>query len=205
MSNPTNLVLASGSPRRRELLLAAGYHFQVVVPDDSVENSVPSDLCPEAFVVEACFRKARTVAQNSSESLIVAADTVAQVDGLILGKPTDRAHAKQILGLLSGKIHKVLTGVTVWNCSNGKYWTHVEATTLFMIQRSENDLESYLDTQQWVGKAGAFGYQDGLDWVKIIDGLESNVVGLPIELLPGLFKKVTGSDLLGNTPESDHL
>ena len=194
MLNPTNLVLASGSPRRRELLTEAGYQFTVIVPDEAVESSVPSDLCPEAFVAEACFRKAKAVARNLKDALVIAADTVAEVNAMILGKPTDREHAKKILELLSGTVHKVLTGVTVWNCRNGKYWTHVEATTLFMIHRPKSELEEYLDSEQWVGKAGAFGYQDGLDWVKIIEGLESNVVGLPIELLPKLIERVTDSD-----------
>lgn len=169
----------------------AGYRCTVVVPDETVENSVPKDLCPEAFVAEASFRKAKSVAQLLGKELVIAADTVAEVDAMILGKPTDREHAKQILRTLSGTSHKVLTGVTVWNCLGGDYWTHVEATTLHMTERSEDDLDAYLDSGQWVGKAGAFGYQDGLEWVRIIDGLESNVVGLPIELLPRLIEKVT--------------
>ena len=194
MSNSCNLILASGSPRRKELLSAAGVQFDVIVPDESVELSVPSDLCPEAFVAEASFRKSKAIADSVKKKLVVAADTVAEVNSEILGKPGDREHARQILSLLSGKRHKVLTGITVWNCETGDYWTHVETTTLHMDRRPENEIEDYLDSEQWIGKAGAFGYQDGLDWVRIIDGLESNVVGLPIELLSGSFRKVNAAD-----------
>ena len=185
-----SLVLASGSPRRKELLTAAGFEFKVMVPDDSIEKSVPSSLTPVDFVYEASFQKAKAIASSLNKELVIAADTIAEHDNRILGKPDDREHASQILRQLSGTIHRVLTGVTVWNCQIGRHATHVETTELEMLELSERTLQEYLDSNDWVGKAGAFGYQDRIPWVKILNGLESNVVGLPVEQLPELFSKI---------------
>ena len=191
VSQNYNLVLASGSPRRRQLLTDAGYKFKVIVPDESVEKSVSHRLQPEPFVAEASLRKAQAIAVGLNEAIVIGADTVAECDGQILGKPKDREHAQIILSKLSGTIHRVLTGVTVCNCNTSQSVTHVETTTLEMTELSTHDLRIYLDSENWMGKAGAFGYQDGISWVKILRGLESNVVGLPVERIPGMIQKVT--------------
>ncbi len=187
------LVLASASPRRKELLQTAGYDFRVIVADDSAETSVPLDLPPNEYVSQAALRKAENVvAKMESDAVVVSADTIAVLNEQIIGKPVDRNHAHEILMKLSGTIHLVLTGVTVWDMSSGKHLTHVESTELSMMKLSDDQLKEYLDSNQWEGKAGAFGYQDGLDWVRIERGLESNVVGLPIERLPDLIEQVIG-------------
>ena len=114
---------------------------------------------------------------------MLAADTVAVCDAEILGKPVDREHAQRMLRLMSGRTHQVLTGVCLWHRPSDKYLSNIEATVLQMDPLSEAQLDEILDSDAWVGKAGAFGYQDGLDWLHIQSGLESNVVGLPIERL----------------------
>lgn len=186
-SHPVQLILASQSPRRRQLLAQAGFEFIVDAPDDDVERHIQLNggtLSPEQLVLASSSAKAAAIAVRHTEGIVLAADTVAECDGEILGKPTDRTDAKRMLTLMSGKRHCVLTGVCLHNCQTGQRWQHVEKTVLEMSQFPASDLEEYLDSGQWRGKAGAFGYQDGLEWVRIVSGLESNVVGLPVERLP---------------------
>ena len=130
------------------------------------------------------YRKAADVARRLDRALIIAADTVAECNGLILGKPTDRSHAAEMLRQLAGREHRVLTDLCVWRAPDGSNDVRVAVTRLTMEQLSAATLEEYLDSDAWQGKAGAFGYQDRLGWVHIIEGSESNVVGLPMELVP---------------------
>jgi septum formation protein len=92
-----------------------------------------------------------------------------------------------MLQLLSGREHEVLTAVVLVDCGSGRELAHLECTRLLMDKLTDADLQRYLDTGLWQGKAGAFGYQDGWDWLHVVQGSESNVVGLPIERLPELF------------------
>jgi len=177
------LILASGSPRRKALLAEAGYRFETVVPDDAVECGMCSSEGPAALVASLAYRKAADVAQRVEQGWIVAADTVAECGGQILGKPTDRDHAEQMLRHLSGREHRVLTGLCVWPVPLGQADIRVDSTSLVMDRLTEEQLHNYLDSHDWEGKAGAFGYQDGLDWITILKGSQSNVVGLPMELL----------------------
>jgi septum formation protein len=178
------LILASQSPRRKQLLTEAGYTFTVDAPDDSVERGICSSCSPEELVIESAFLKAAAIATRHESGLVLAADTVAVCGSETLGKPTDRDHAEKILRMMSGKQHRVLTGVCLRLAGTDRIKTWLESTTLVMSQWKEEELQTYLDSDGWVGKAGAFGYQDGLDWVRIVEGLESTVVGLPIEKLP---------------------
>lgn len=182
------LILASQSPRRKLLLENHGLTFEVQAPDDSIEKAVTDrGLCsrcsPEELVLESAFVKARAIAETVSDGLILAADTVAECQGEILGKPIDRDHAERMLRLMSGKQHRVLTGVCLWHQPSNQHLAKLEQTSLRMDELSEQQLKDMLDSDGWVGKAGAFGYQDGLAWLHIESGLESNVVGLPVERL----------------------
>lgn len=178
-----DLILASQSPRRKSLLEEAGYSFVVDPPADSVERGLCSNCSPEELVVESAFLKAAAIANRHAEGLVLAADTVAVCGSETLGKPRDREHAEVMLRLMAGKEHRVLTGVCLRFAATAHFRTWLDQTTLVMSPIDEEMLESYLDSDAWVGKAGAFGYQDGLDWVRVNDGLESTVVGLPIEKL----------------------
>lgn len=183
------LILASGSPRRRELLAAAGYAFEVVAPDESVECGVCSQNGPAGLVADLAFRKASAVRELVRERggedgrVMVAADTVAELDGFVLGKPRDEEHARGMLQQLRGRAHRVLTGVCVWPPDWAEPRIEVAVTKLVMDPLSDEAIEDYLATGEWRGKAGSFGYQDRLGWVHIEEGSESNVVGLPMELL----------------------
>lgn len=213
------IILASNSPRRRELLREAGYHFVVMPPDEDVECGVCSSSGPAGLVVELAYRKAVAVGKQlldsplpdvpDSKSFILAADTVAECDGFILGKPRDEDDARAMLTKLSGREHRVLTGVClialpfegemaersdqVGTIDPHSPLLRVAVTKLRMDLLTDQQLTTYLARGQWEGKAGAFGYQDGLDWVHIIEGSESNVVGLPMELLAEMLREIAAS------------
>jgi septum formation protein len=207
---PHPLILASNSPRRRELLAEAGYDFEVVAPDPDREGGPQTGETAEQLVLRLAREKAGHIAElwahrhgivdskspttKPPQALILGADTVAECDGEILGKPADRAHARAILKSLRGKIHRVLTGVCLWPVPSGKPRTALDMTSLTMETLSDSQIEDYLDSGLWRGKAGAFGYQDGIDWVRIIQGSPSNVVGLPLELLEKMLRELRSSE-----------
>jgi len=200
--HPSNyrLVLASQSPRRAQLLQQAGYQFTVLCPPSEVEEQAVKDLPAAELVVELARAKGAYVAQLLAqqaqiadergeqpeipeEIVVLAADTVAQCQGVILGKPIDRADAERMLRLMRGREHRVLTAVSLWSVPHLTHIDRMECSSLLMDSITEAALTSYLDSGDWEGKAGAFGYQDGLDWVHIVQGLASTVVGLPVEHL----------------------
>ena len=180
---PSRLILASRSPRRRELLTAAGYQFAVVPPAESAECGLCSGENPAQLVARLAHQKAADVARRVDNAVILGCDTVAECNGQILGKPEDEAHARQMLEALRGREHRVFSGLCVWPVPNGEPLSRVATTTLRMDLLSDEQLDDYLASGQWEGKAGAFGYQDRLGWVHVLEGSESNVVGLPMELL----------------------
>lgn len=186
------LVLASCSPRRRELLTAAGYQFDVIRPSETAESGVCCGETPTLLVARLACQKAADVAARISEGLVLGCDTVAECDGQILGKPADREHARSMLGTLSGREHRVLSGLCVWRVPDGGPAVRVAVTTLRMDPLSSQQLDDYLASGRWEGKAGAFGYQDGIDWVHVLEGSESNVVGLPMELLGEMLQPYCG-------------
>ena len=185
------LILASSSPRRRQLLTEAGYEYTVVPPSEAAETgpAASSSESPAELVARLAKQKAGDVAHRVRRGLVIGCDTVAECQGQILGKPKDRDHAKQMLSLLRGQQHRVFSGLCLWRMPDDRHRVEVEITTLIMDVISDADLTAYLDTNQWQGKAGAFGYQDGLDWVHIVEGSESNVVGLPMELLRQMLER----------------
>ena len=205
---PTNerLILASGSPRRAQLLTAAGYEYSVQVPSDAAECGICSRETAPELVARYAFRKAIDVGQDLDHGLVLAADTVASCQGQIIGKPRDQDHAAAILRTLSGRKHDVYTGVCLLSISEEKCAVDVVRTELEMQALSEVMLNEYLDSERWIGKAGAFGYQDGNDWLQVIGGgSESNVVGLPMERLSQMLTQfhdmaVRYSDQLGESP-----
>ena len=146
----TSLILASQSPRRRQLLTDAGYDFKVVAPSDAVERGICSSCSPEDTVLEGAFLKARAIAKGISEGLVLAADTVAECRGEVLGKPVDREHAERMLRLMSGKTHRVLTGVCLWDRPSNRRVCFLEQTVLKMDELSNQQLDEILDSDSWV-------------------------------------------------------
>jgi septum formation protein len=189
MSLP-RIILASSSPRRRQLLDRAGYTFEVIPPAPSAECGVCSRETPPEMVARLALQKAADVAHRVAEGIVIGCDTVAECRGHILGKPRDREHAREMLTLLSGRDHHVYSGLCLWLRPGEERHVAVEVTRLVMDELSPRQLEEYLAGGAWEGKAGAFGYQDGLDWVRIVAGSESNVVGLPMELLKKMLNEL---------------
>jgi len=177
------LILASRSPRRRELLAEAGYLFEVWPPDETAEEGTCEGETPAQMVARLAYQKAADVARRGPEGVVLGCDTVAECHGMILGKPADVEHARQMLTALSGQEHRVFSGVCLWKVPGGNPQVRVAITRLRMDCLSMQQLDEYLASGQWEGKAGAFGYQDRLGWVHVVEGSESNVVGLPMELL----------------------
>ncbi len=185
------LVLASQSPRRRELLELAGYSFEVIPPRDGVECGSLIRESPQELVARLAYQKAADVAGRCAEAIIIGCDTVAECDGQILGKPTDRNDARQMLKLMSGRTHHVYSGLCLWRNPDKKTLVKVEATKLQMNELPADTLEEHLDRGRWQGKAGGFGFQEGLEWVRIVAGSESNVVGLPMELFAKMLAEIS--------------
>jgi septum formation protein len=191
MSTPLpNLILASASPRRRELLAEAGYRFTVVVPQADAERGGGVPETPADTVTRLARQKAADVAGRTAEGLILGCDTVVECRGRILGKPADREHARQMLELLRGSEHRVYSGLCLWPVPGNRHAVRVAITTLVMAPLTGEQLDEYLDSGDWAGKAGAFGYQDGHDWLRILAGSPSNVVGLPLELLKEMLEEL---------------
>ena len=172
------LVLASASPRRSDLLRSVGLDFDVV-PADIDESVLPGEM-PAEYVERLSVGKARVVAERlDGESIVVAADTTVDVDGEILEKPVDDADVRRMLGLLSGRVHLVHTGVTVVG-PDGSHSQVVETAVEF-VTLSPEVIDWYLATGEPFGKAGAYAIQGaGGALVRRLDGSVTNVIGLPL-------------------------
>jgi septum formation protein len=185
------LILASGSPQRRMLLAEAGYEFDVLVPSASAECGVCSQESPPEYASRMAWQKALDVLERAPAGIVVACDTVVECAGRILGKPADAAHAHQMLSLLSGRVHHVYSGLCVWPRPVGSPQLKAAATRLRMDPLSAEQLDEYVASGLWEGKAGAFGYQDRAGWLHVEEGSESNVIGLPLELLSEMLAAIS--------------
>jgi septum formation protein len=178
------IVLASQSPRRAALLCEAGVAFEAVPPRQDEPPMEDWRFSPEEFAQSSGYFKARSVAEHYRDRIILGADTVVSLDGRMYGKPRDRDDARRILSTLAGTTHKVITGVAVYEPQTGRRLIDYDVTRITMRSLSYNELEAYLDSGEWEGKAGAYGIQDRADaFVERTDGSFSNVVGLPVELV----------------------
>ena len=187
------LILASGSPRRRELLDLMGLTYTVETPD--VDESFSGR--PSETVMEISRRKAAAVAARHSDSIIIAADTLVFADGA-LGKPHTPDRAKEMLRSLAGNWHHVYTGITVINTRSGRVLRNVDKTRVHLVPMTEQEIDAYVATGEPLDKAGAYGIQGmGGMFVDRIDGSYSNVVGLPMSMLRIMLAQVGGVDERG--------
>ncbi|MFO7245443.1 MAG: Maf family protein [Thermaerobacter sp.] len=183
------LLLASSSPRRRELLAQIGLDFTVVpsgVDEDDLMRRLQAagPVPPEALVTSLAAAKAREVASRPSTppgALVLAADTVVVLDGDVLGKPADEAHARQMLGRLAGRVHRVMSGVAVARARHGLLLADVEVTAVRMAPMDPETIARYVATGEPLDKAGSYAVQGlGSVLVERIEGCYFNVVGLPL-------------------------
>jgi len=196
-------ILASSSPRRAEILRQAKVDFEVIFPENIKESNISTD--PVSHVLELSKRKTENVAKKVSEfviktqnrgsigkdSLLLGADTIVVLNGEILGKPKDIEDAFRILKKLSGKEHKVYTGITLLDKKNGKILNGYQLTKVKFNQLKDEEIEKYIKSGEPLDKAGAYGIQGmGNFLVERIEGDLDNVIGLPLRKLKELLTKI---------------
>ena len=172
------LILASGSPRRRELLARMGYAFEICTPD--VDEHVPGQACD--VVRTLAIRKGRAAAEHFSDGVIIASDTLVSLDGAPLGKPEDAADARRMLRALSGRTHEVFTGVTLIDAADGRSATRAVRTGVRFRELDDAEIDSYIATGEPMDKAGAYAIQGGAHgFVEGFEGSYENVIGFPVD------------------------
>lgn len=180
-----NIILASASPRRQELLKLIFDDFSVIAAD--IEEIVPPEITIENAPVFLARQKAMHIAKEHTDSLVIGADTSVICDGKILGKPKSKAEAREMLRLLSNNTHKVITGCAL--AFNGKISSFSSVTEVEFLSLSEKEIEEYIEGSEPYDKAGGYGIQSkGGLFVKRINGDYFNVVGLPLAELNRVIK-----------------
>ncbi len=176
----SEIILASASPRRRELMELAGYDFEVICAD--IVEVVPENVQPQEVVMSLALQKAQAVAAEHGGSVVVGSDTVVALDGKILGKPHSEREACEMLRSLSGRTHKVFTGVAI--VCGDKVKSFFDETDVEFYPLNDVEIKKYVATGEPMDKAGAYGIQGkGSVLVKKINGDFFNVMGLPIAKL----------------------
>lgn len=188
----SEIILASASPRRRELMANMGLDFRVVV-SDADEESVDSSVPPGIYVQELALLKAAAVAKtviDNKDAVIISADTIVVKDGKILGKPQDKEDAKRMLRLLSGSSHNVYTGFCVMRLSDAFTVCKDVSTEVVFRELDDEKIDRYIRTDECMDKAGSYGIQGlGAMLVSHIVGDYFNVVGLPVSELADVLEK----------------
>ena len=187
------LVLASQSPRRKELLETLGVPFSIVIP--ATDETLRSGESPEDYVVRVAREKAMEVAARVRGSIVLAADTVVTLNGEVLGKPADRADAIRMLGKLSGRQHRVYTAVCVLDQQNDQMREGLDCTTVWFSALTSEQIEDYVGRENVMDKAGAYAIQGfaGI-YIPRIEGSYSNVMGLPLALVYRLLYGAAAAD-----------
>ena len=185
------MILASASPRRAELLRAAGIEFDAIPAN--VDETVQPGEAPEAYVVRVAEQKAAALVPHAGDRPVLAADTAVVVDGHILGKPADAGAASRMLRLLAGRRHDVMTGVVLCYPADGSGTsvTRLAVTRVEFAPMTDDEIDWYVATGEPADKAGAYAIQGYASrFVTRIDGSYSNVVGLPIALVCDLLRSM---------------
>ena len=189
MEQPFQLILASASPRRRELLGRMGYSFEICAPDvdEHVEGRAQDVVCTLAV------RKARAAAAQFAQGVIIAADTLVSLDEKPLGKPVDEADAFAMLHALSNRSHMVYTGVCLRDAATGRESVEVIGTVVHFRALSDQQIWDYIRTGEPMDKAGAYGIQGGAGaFVDRLDGPFENVMGFPVDDVERMLRAFTG-------------
>ena len=180
----TCIILASASPRRKQLLAEAGYEF-TVQPTDIDESAFPIDgVSPCEYARQLALAKAKSISDKFPDSIVIGADTVVDFNGQIIGKPDDEKEAEQIVRKLFSGPHKVITAVAVVRLNDSTEIVENDATIVYPKKLSDEQIAGHIKGRTWRGKAGAYAIQEtGDEFIEKIDGSLTNVMGLPMELL----------------------
>lgn len=174
------MILASGSPRRSELMRRAGLQFKVI--PSNVDETIDDNLSPQEIVKRLSLRKASDVSKSHPGELVIGADTVVSFDDTLLGKPQSRAEAHAMLTLLSGKTHEVYTGVALIKDTQSTVFSSCSQVTFKSL--TSDDIATYLDTGEYTDKAGAYAIQGlGAQLIENFEGDLNTIIGLPIDQL----------------------
>jgi MAF protein len=182
----TKVILASSSPRRRELLIRLGVDFEVYSP--GIEECILAKESPQEMVLRLAEAKARVVAERLPSELVLGADTAVIVDGCVLGKPKSSSEASEMLDRLRNREHQVVTGAVLLDGDSQTTFSGLSSSLVFIRDFSDLERDAYIDCGQGMDKAGGYGIQDKpFNPVERIEGSYTNIVGLPLALVTDLF------------------
>lgn len=187
-SAPPQFILASASPRREHLLRDAGYVFHID-PADIDESDHPPDLAPEALAELLAQRKAQTVARRHPGDVVLAADTIVALGPAVFGKPVDVTDARRMLCRLGGTTHKVISAIAVARMTPALSSSALVVSGVQMRLLSDREIDDYIASGAWSGKAGGYGIQDNDPFVTRMTGSLTNIVGLPMDETRGMLSR----------------
>jgi len=192
MHKSSRIILASASPRRKELMEKAGYKFTVIVSDINESDFQLDDLEPVEYAKQLALAKAKAVAKDYPDAIVIGADTIADLDGEIIGKPQNKKHAEQITRKLFSKPHKVITSVAIVRLSDKLQTVESDTTVVYPRRMTAQQIAQHIKGGTWRGKAGAYAIQEtGDQFVERIEGSLTNVMGLPMELLQKMLSQIS--------------
>jgi septum formation protein len=189
--NPAPVILASASPRRRQLMSEAGYEFTVVLPEVDESAFKTNDADPVEYTKRLALAKAKSVARKHPDSFVIGADTIVDFRGRIIGKAADAKEAEQITRKLFSAPHKVITGVAIVRLSDDTELVRSDSTTVYPRKMTADQIADHIKGGSWRDKAGAYAIQEtGDEFVEKIEGSLTNVMGLPMELMESLLAQL---------------
>lgn len=182
------IILASASPRRRDLLRLIGINPEIIAP--RIDERIRPGETLEKFLMRITREKTKSVySERIADALILSADTIVLLNGSVIGKPADRDHACEILKKLAGRMHEVWTGISLFH--QGRYGFDVSKTRVFFDDLSDREITDYLDHEDYLDKAGAYAIQGrAAVFVKKVEGCYFNVMGFPLQLFSRMLKKL---------------
>ena len=187
----TSIILASASPRRRQLLAEAGYRFTTVVPDIDESTFPLTGIIVSEYAKCLALAKAKSVAGKYTDSFVIGADTVADFNGQIIGKPAGAKEAEQITKKLFSAPHKVITAIAIVRLSDNTEIVESDSTTIYPKKLTAAQIAEHIKNGTWRDKAGAYAIKEcGDEFIERIEGSLTNVMGLPMELLQRLLENL---------------
>jgi septum formation protein len=191
MLKTEKFILASASPRRKELLIEAGYKFDIVVSNVDESKISADGLPPAEYTCKLAIAKAQGVADKFPDKLVVGSDTIVDFNGEIIGKAESASHAEEITRKLFSQPHKVITAIAMIKKNAGLKTVEYDVTIIYPIKMTDEEIAEHIKSESWKDKAGAYAIQEGGDkFVEKIDGSLTNVVGLSMELFEKMFKQI---------------